>query len=283
MDHREPARDNQWWYSHHHDGDRLDHVPQIILIVEGRRCTMTHSQVGKDGRVTRSFKFGSDADRDFWKGLGGTMVRLQVEYLNVADPRPAASPRSSSTHDVDATLAASRLSATTERLNLRRRTPGLFDAYLFCDWSANSSPKVGKDSIWLADGWFESNGSFVLDDPENSPTRASAERRIRARLLRHNDAGRRTLIGFDFPFGYPEGSVSRLTRHVDAGWRDLWSLLESKISDGPDNRNNRFEIAHELNTMVGERWYWGCPTTKATAYLAETKDGRGDVIEFRTR
>ncbi|MEC8241760.1 MAG: hypothetical protein VX084_11510, partial [Planctomycetota bacterium] len=58
----------------------------------------------------------------------------------------------------------------------------LFDAYLFIDWSANSRPKRGKDSIWIAEGSWASDkvlshrrkDDFVLNQTINVSTRGEA-------------------------------------------------------------------------------------------------------------
>ena len=68
----------------------------------------------------------------------------------------------------------------------------LFDGYVAVDWSANRVPKRGRDSIWLAWG--------AGGKPENPATRAEAVDRIEGLLARATEAGRRLLLGFDFPF-----------------------------------------------------------------------------------
>ena len=82
----------------------------------------------------------------------------------------------------------------------------LFDGYVAVDWSANGSPKQGRDSIWLA-----ARGWGGTEAPENPPTRSEAVARIEALMRRATAAGRRLLFGFDFPFGYPAGTARILT------------------------------------------------------------------------
>src|SRR5680860_1284971 len=97
--------------------------------------------------------------------------------------------------------------------HLERQAPGgasrraagartLFDAYLMVDWSANSKPKSGPDSVWYC--LLES----ARDDPivVNPPTRQLAFQEVRALLVDLVDRGRRTLVGFDFPYGFPQGT-----------------------------------------------------------------------------
>lgn len=127
----------------------------------------------------------------------------------------------------------------------------LFDGYAAIDWSANGVPKRGRDSIWIAvRGW---GGT---EDPENPPTRAEAVERIEGLLRSATSAGRRLLIGFDFPFGYPTGTARMLTGRD--GWEAVWSRIAELIEDGPDNANNRFDAAAVLNAAFpGDGPFWG--------------------------
>ena len=127
----------------------------------------------------------------------------------------------------------------------------LFDGYVAVDWSANGKPKRGPDSIWLAiRGW----GGTA--EPENPATRAEAVARIEGLLARAAEQGRRLLVGFDFPFGYPAGTARMLTGRD--GWEVVWARIAELIEDGPDNANNRFDAAAELNAaFAGEGPFWG--------------------------
>ena len=86
----------------------------------------------------------------------------------------------------------------------------LFDGYVAVDWSANGKPKQGKDSIWIA-----IRGVNGTEEPENPATRREAVGRIERLLEKATAAGRRLLVGFDFPFGYPAGTARMLT---GPGW-----------------------------------------------------------------
>ena len=127
----------------------------------------------------------------------------------------------------------------------------LFDGYAAVDWSANGVPKRGRDSIWIAvQGWGGTEG------PENPRTRADAVARIEGLLGRATEAGMRLLCGFDFPFGYPEGTARMLTGRD--GWEAVWSRIAAVIEDGPDNANNRFDAAAVLNAAFpGDGPFWG--------------------------
>ena len=127
----------------------------------------------------------------------------------------------------------------------------LFYGYVAVDWSASTEPVDGADSIWIA-----------ICDPvgpprlENFATRELAMERIKALLNEATAMGRRLLIGFDFSFGYPEGTALMMTGRV--GWEAVWERIADVITDCPNNANNSFEAAVELNTAFeGEGPFWG--------------------------
>ena len=127
----------------------------------------------------------------------------------------------------------------------------LFDGYVAVDWSANGTPKRGANSIWIA-----IRGVSGAEEPENPATRREAVERIEGLLERATVAGRRLLVGFDFPFGYPAGTAKMLT--AQNGWDAVWSRIAEVIDDGPRNANNRFDAAALLNSAFeGEGPFWG--------------------------
>ena len=73
-------------------------------------------------------------------------------------------------------------------------------------------------------------------------TRTAAETALTQAILEPKG---RLLIGFDFPMGYPTGFAARLTGTPQA--RAVWRWLAARISDGPKNANNRFEVAAAIN------------------------------------
>ena len=133
----------------------------------------------------------------------------------------------------------------------------LFDAYAMVDWSAASSPKRGRDSIWYAIA-RRSGRSLEVADPKNPATRAQATEELAEQFARMLGEGRRILAGFDFPFGYPDGTAARLGLR-GLPWRNMWQRLSDSIDDGPNNENNRFDVAESLNaTISGEAFpFWG--------------------------
>lgn len=150
------------------------------------------------------------------------------------------------------------------------RISTLFDAYLFVDWSGSSRPRRGRDSIWIG----ETMGGRARKD-ENPRTRQEATILVRERLRQHFAAGRRVLVGFDFPYGYPRGLAAGLGLAGDP-WSAIWSMLAERIEDDEKNRNNRFDVASDLNReATGTSGpFWTCPVKRATKTLTtkKTKD-----------
>jgi hypothetical protein len=132
----------------------------------------------------------------------------------------------------------------------------LFDRVAIIDWSASSTPSPARpsaDAIWIGvAGDGATTGTYFR-------TRAAAEAWLGGFLDREQTAGRRVLLGFDFPFGYPAGFAAHLTGQPAA--RAIWAWLAAQIVDGPDNANNRFAIAAAINGMFGGAAgpFWGCP------------------------
>ena len=134
----------------------------------------------------------------------------------------------------------------------------LFDAYLMVDWSAAAVPRRGRDSIWIGLTARLAGGGLRLTRIENPATRAAATERIVTTIARLVADGKRVLAGFDFPFGYPAGTARRLG-HSGLPWRHMWQELDHAIEDDKANRNNRFDVAEELNRRLsGEAFpFWG--------------------------
>lgn len=132
----------------------------------------------------------------------------------------------------------------------------LFHTHIVVDWSARSKPspaQPSRDSIW----WAAVRDGRTLK-PEYMRTRHDAIERLAVFIAGELDAGRRVLAGFDFPFGYPAGVAERLTGRASAC--ALWDWLAERVEDMPDNGNNRFAVAEEMN----RRWpgigpLWGRP------------------------
>ncbi|NDW35173.1 gephyrin-like molybdotransferase Glp [Salipiger sp. PrR007] len=132
-----------------------------------------------------------------------------------------------------------------------------FDTFVVVDWSGASKPspaKPSKDAIWIG---IAREGSV---EASYHRTRADATDTLATLFETERDAGRRVLAGFDFPFAYPGGFAEALTG--TPGPLRLWEALAARIEDAPDNANNRFQVAAELNDLFpGIGPFWGCPET----------------------
>ena len=144
-----------------------------------------------------------------------------------------------------------------------------FDAYAMVDWSSSSKPVRGSNSIWIASGsWC--GRTFALDEPLNPATRMEAEGRLPEKI--HQWAGKRILIGFDFPFGYPAGFAKALgLQDVGQSWRALHSHFAANVTDSPENKHKRDAFAEECNRRINGREapgpFWGCTKSAASAAL----------------
>jgi molybdopterin molybdotransferase len=127
-----------------------------------------------------------------------------------------------------------------------------FDMAVAVDWSARStrSPRrESADAIWI--GIDEGQGPRA----EYHRARADAVARV-AELL--GAARGRVILGFDFAFGYPPGLARALTGRAEA--LAVWAWLAHRIEDAPDNANNRWDVAAEINrAFPGLGPLWGRP------------------------
>ncbi|WP_319637481.1 molybdopterin guanine dinucleotide synthesis [Kangsaoukella pontilimi] len=74
---------------------------------------------------------------------------------------------------------------------------------------------------------------------------------------RETEAGRRLLLGFDFPFAYPEGFARAVTGSDDP--LSMWNFLAETLVDTPEG-NDRFALAARLNARfagIGPFWFNG--------------------------
>lgn len=125
-----------------------------------------------------------------------------------------------------------------------------FDEILVVDWSAAATPRQGRDSIWIGQAGRP---------PVNPATRAAAMAVLDDRIDRARAQGRRVLIGADFPFAYPAGFARSLTGRPGA--LAVWDWLLAHVQDGPDNANNRFRLADDINAgLPGTGPFWGRPS-----------------------
>jgi molybdopterin molybdotransferase len=131
----------------------------------------------------------------------------------------------------------------------------LFDTIVVVEWSARSTPSPARpspDAVWIA------TAGAGEGPPRYFRTRAAAMASLAEYLAEALATGRRVLVGFDFPFGYPRGFAAAVTGRSDA--LALWSCLAERVEDAPDNANNRFRVAAALNAALpGVGPFWGHP------------------------
>ncbi len=142
-----------------------------------------------------------------------------------------------------------------------------FDTFVMVDWSGGNdtgrAPR--KDAIWAA----VARGADV-DAPVYLRNRRDAESWLATLIEQELDAGRRTLIGFDFPFGYPKGFAEALCGTPDP--LALWDWIAARIEDDP-KANNRFDLAGQINQSLGagKGPFWANALSRDIAGLPRTK------------
>ena len=149
----------------------------------------------------------------------------------------------------------------------------LFDTHIVVDWSARSKPSPAqrtKDSIF----WAVAHGGIVDGPPAYATTRNQAVECLTKLVAAEHEAGRRVLLGMDFPFGYPTGVARDLTGSSAA--LALWKWLAECVEDDERNRNNRFEVASRINrAYAGAGPCWGRPASWNLPEVPTRKPERG--------
>ena len=142
-----------------------------------------------------------------------------------------------------------------------------FDTVVIVDWSASAKPSPARpsaDAIWIG---VARRGQVTTSYHR---TRPAAETFLTDLLDTEAAAGRRVLLGFDFPMGYPSGFAARLTGQPQAS--AVWNWLDRHISDSATNANNRFAVADQINAQFHQPGpFWGRPASAAHAHLPPTK------------
>ncbi|MBY4894541.1 hypothetical protein KUL25_17420 [Rhodobacteraceae bacterium N5(2021)] len=138
-----------------------------------------------------------------------------------------------------------------------------FDTIVIVDWSARSAPSPArrtKDAIFVG----MARDTYLATSYQR--TRVAAMRFLTGLLDGERRAGRRVLVGFDFPFGYPKGFARAVAGSGDP--LVLWEWLASRIEDDDRNRNNRFDVAEAMNAgFAAPGPFWGCSAKRATKQL----------------
>lgn len=152
----------------------------------------------------------------------------------------------------------------------------LFDVYFALDFSAKSQPSPRRersDALWLAELQTTTEPPFSVE--RYFRTRHAVYDYLYERLVYHLTHQHRIFLGVDFALGYPHGFAGALgidTTSV-AAWRTTWELLATLIEDHPNNRNNRFEVAAEMNRRLNAPTpgpFWGTPISRQTAHFRTT-------------
>lgn len=153
----------------------------------------------------------------------------------------------------------------------------MFDRVIVVDWSANSAPKRGRDSIWIA---VSDRSGVAISNPS---TRDEAEVILVDLLADPLAEEVRTLVGVDFSLGFPTGTAALLGLD-GAAWASMGAELVRLLEDDARNRNNRFHVASALNARIGDAPgpFWGCPAKVATTTLTTTKPPPGPLGEWRS-
>jgi molybdopterin molybdotransferase len=132
----------------------------------------------------------------------------------------------------------------------------LFDTFAVVDWSAKASPspkRPSPDAIWLG---------VVRQGTPSEPlyfrTRQAAENHLGSLIAAETAAGRRLLLTFDFPFGYPKGFAKALAGSDDPF--AVWDWITERIEDHQETKksNNRFDVAEKMNRKFSSAGpFWG--------------------------
>ena len=141
-----------------------------------------------------------------------------------------------------------------------------FDTVIMVDWSGGNdrgtTPK--PDAIWAA---IAREGR--AEEPHYLRNRQVAEEWITTQIEAERAAGRRVLLGFDFPFGYPTGFAQALTGSAEPF--AVWDWFETHVEDNM-KANNRFDVAGRINTLFGGRGpFWGNGLKRDIDGLPRTK------------
>ncbi|MEX5727176.1 molybdopterin molybdotransferase [Rhodovulum iodosum] len=147
-----------------------------------------------------------------------------------------------------------------------------FDTIVVVDWSAadDRGPTPKKDAIWAA---VQRNGAAA--PPVYLRSRTAAEDWLAGLCEAELAAGRRLLLGFDFPFGYPAGFAESVVKATDPlalwDWFAAALPLEAKAAE-------RFHLAARLNALfpgVGPFWFNGLQDDIPHLPRTDIREGHG--------
>ncbi len=154
----------------------------------------------------------------------------------------------------------------------------LFDSFAMVDWSGgnDTGPRPRKDAIWAC--VVREDAVQALDYLRN---RQVAEDWLRRLIESELAEGRRLLLGFDFPFGYPAGFAEAITGTSDP--LALWDWFGAQIEDSP-TANNRFDLAGRINRRFGGKGpFWMNALRREVDGLPRTKQDYHNPFPDRRR
>lgn len=166
-------------------------------------------------------------------------------------------------------------STLVDKGTMMNLTP-LFDVYFALDFSAKSQPSPRRersDALWLAELQTSPDPPFSVE--RYFRTRHAVYDYLYDRLVYHLAYGHRIFVGVDFALGYPQGFAHALGIDTAStrAWQATWELLATLIEDHPNNRNNRFTVAADLNHRLRAPTpgpFWGTPITRQTPHFRAT-------------
>jgi len=126
-----------------------------------------------------------------------------------------------------------------------------FDTFAMVDWSGapDTGPRPKADAIWAAVA-----RDVRAEAPVYLRNVRTAEVWLNDLIIAERDAGRKLMIGFDFPFGYPAGAAARIGGSPDP--RALWDWFANAFKSLPKGEG-RFHLAARLNARwPGDGPFW---------------------------
>lgn len=228
------ARDNQWWFSESPLRGQVEGSSRITLRINGRACRLVRSESGKDARPTFSFKFVNKVDRDYWCGLRGQQVTIELlEHLEGEPPLEVSrlSPCPVPPHRSEDTVF--RLRAATPA-PVRSSPSGLRSAALHPSAVEDSLLCIGLDIAWW--GGARSNRDSQFD------CLAFVERRAQ-------DWGQLRIERIPLA-AHPAPSAERTQPNFDADGRALVDTIGEVVSQ---SRASRVLLAIDAPLRARER------------------------------
>jgi hypothetical protein len=128
----------------------------------------------------------------------------------------------------------------------------MWDTFVMVDWSGGNDrgPTPAKDAIWVG-----INHGDTSVEPLYFRNRQVFHIWMTNFLEQQLTTNRHTMVGFDFPFGYPAGFGKHLTGSEDP--LGVWDWFATRVEDAP-KANNRFDLAGQINgTLPGIGPFWG--------------------------